>query len=75
MTDRIRCWSKSNSACKIYCVIKKLDDNGNATDAGADQNFTDFRKNQRNETNILTSECNRKNRDREIWRSSSLTNK
>ena len=56
-------------------MIKKLDDNSNATDAGADQNFTDFRKNQRNETNILTSECNRKNRDREIWRSNSLTNK
>ena len=54
--------------------LKRLDNDGNATDAWADNCiffFNNFRKNQRNETKNFSRKCNNLIKDDELWRSKS----
>ena len=65
---RIRCWSKCNYAIGSVGQLKRLDNDGNATDAWADNCIfiLTILENQRNKT-----KCNNLIKDDELWRSKS----
>ena len=40
MSNFLHCWSKNNSTVEFLGQLKKLGDDGNATDAGSDQHMS-----------------------------------